>query len=75
MITRICCIVRRMKVQIDSKVIILFLFMSLCIVMRLKCQWEIARPNGSTDKLTEALEIAKTTLPIAQSLLSSENCL
>ena len=41
--------------------------------MRLKCECEIERPNGSKDKLTEALEIAKTALPIAQSFLPSES--
>ncbi|XP_062504243.1 uncharacterized protein LOC134181061 [Corticium candelabrum] len=41
--------------------------------MRLKCECEITRPNGSKDKLTEALEIAKSALPIAQSILPSES--
>ena len=41
--------------------------------MRLKCECEIDRPNGSKDKLTEALEIAKSALSIAQSLLPSES--
>ena len=40
--------------------------------MRLKCDCEIERPNGSKDKLTEALEIAKSALSIAQSFLASE---
>ncbi|XP_062504556.1 uncharacterized protein LOC134181317 [Corticium candelabrum] len=42
-------------------------------VMRFKCECEITRPNGSKDKLTEALEIAKSALSIAQSLPASEN--
>ncbi|XP_062504672.1 uncharacterized protein LOC134181411 [Corticium candelabrum] len=41
--------------------------------MQFKCECEIRRPNGSKDKLTEALEIAKSALPIAQSFLPSES--
>ncbi|XP_062504586.1 uncharacterized protein LOC134181340 isoform X3 [Corticium candelabrum] len=41
-------------------------------VMKFKCECEITRPNGSKDKLTEALEIAKSALSIALSLLPSE---
>ena len=72
MIARICYIVCRMKVQIDSKIMILFCA-CLYVVMSLKCQCELARPNGSKDKLTEALEIAKSALSIAQSFLPSES--
>ena len=72
MIARICYIVCRMKVQIDSKIMILFCS-CLYVVMRLKCQCEIRRPNGTKDKLTEALEIGKSALPIAQSFLPSES--
>ncbi|XP_062504096.1 uncharacterized protein LOC134180929 [Corticium candelabrum] len=43
------------------------------MVMCLKCDCEITRPNGSKDKLTEALEIAKSALSIAQSFLPSES--
>ncbi|XP_062504100.1 uncharacterized protein LOC134180933 [Corticium candelabrum] len=42
-------------------------------VMRLKCECEIERPNASKDKLTEALEIGKSALSIAQSFLPSES--
>ena len=41
--------------------------------MRLKCLSELERPNASKDKLTEALEIAKSALSIAQSFLPSES--
>ena len=41
--------------------------------MRLKCECEIERPNASKDKLTEALEIGKSALSIAQSFLPSES--
>ena len=41
--------------------------------MMYKCQCKIARSNGSKDKLTEALEIAKSALSIAQSSLPSES--
>ncbi|XP_062504084.1 uncharacterized protein LOC134180917 [Corticium candelabrum] len=55
--------------------------MTLCIYdckdmlyfMKLKCECEIRRRNRSKDKLLEALEIAKSALPIAQSLLPSES--
>ncbi|XP_062504101.1 uncharacterized protein LOC134180934 [Corticium candelabrum] len=42
-------------------------------VTRLKVECEIERPNGSKDKLTEALEIANSALSIAQSFLPSES--
>ena len=41
--------------------------------MRVKCDHEIERPDGSKDKLTEALEIAKSALPFAQPFLPSES--
>ena len=41
--------------------------------MSLKCQSEFRRPNGSKDKLTEALEIGKSALSIARSILPSES--
>ena len=41
--------------------------------MRLKCECEIRRPNASKDMLTEALEMAKSALSIAQSFSSSES--
>ena len=41
--------------------------------MMYKCQCKIARSNGSKDKLTEALEIGKSALAIAQSFRPSES--